>query len=118
MSYELKATVDAALLEVEVAVRSLATAYRDILGNYDSLVAAQAQVDYLHDRWSVLPGEDRSASFMLEDLLRAQDRLAGAEFAFAESQIAYLFSQVKLKQAMGVLLLVDNGLVPQEIVGQ
>ncbi|MFV1965126.1 MAG: TolC family protein [Pirellulaceae bacterium] len=85
---ELRAIVDTTLLEVEIAVRAVQTAHRDIQANYRSMTATQAEVDYLQDRWTRLPGDDRSASFLLEDLLRAQDRLADAEFSFAEVQIA------------------------------
>jgi outer membrane protein len=113
LSNELKATVDEALLEVEIAVRAVETAYRDILANYYSMVASQEQVDVLQDQWSFSPGDNRSASLMLEDLLQAQDRLASAEFAFAASQVAFMFAQVKLKQVMGVLLIADD--VPEVV---
>lgn len=101
---ELQVVVDATMLEVEVALRSVQTAFRDIQANFQSMTSTQAEVDYLQDRWIRLPGDDRSASFLLEDLLRAQDRLSDAEFAFAESQVAHTLAQIQLKQAMGVLL--------------
>lgn len=101
---ELQAIVDATMLDVEIAWRAVQTAHRGIRANYRSMTAIQAEVDYLQDRWTRLPGDDRSASFLLEDLLRAQDRLAEAEFSFAEAQNAYTMAQVRLKQAMGVLL--------------
>jgi outer membrane protein TolC len=100
---ELQAVVNTTMLEVEIAARAVRTACRDIQANYGSMAATQAEVDYLQDRWMRLPGDDRSASFLLEDLLRAQDRLAAAEFSFAEAQVTYTMAQVRLKQAMGVL---------------
>jgi outer membrane protein TolC len=111
---DLQATVDAAMLEVEIAGRAVRTAHRDIQANYRSMTATQAEVDYLQDRWTRLPGDDRSASFLLEDLLRAQDRLADAEFSFAKAQIAYTMAQVRLKEAMGVLLAKED-LQPGEL---
>lgn len=104
---ELEATMDRVMLEVELTHREVHTAYRDILANYRSMAATRADVDYLFDRWTALPGDDRSASFMLEDLLKAQDRLADAEFSFAEAQYRYVLAHVRLQQAMGTLLAVD-----------
>ena len=111
---ELQAVVNSTMLEVEIAGRAVRTAYRDIQSNYHSMTAAQAEVDYLQDRWMRLPGDDRSASFLLEDLLRAQDRLAATELSFAEAQVAYTMAQVRLKQAMGVLL-AEEDLQPGEL---
>jgi hypothetical protein len=72
------------------------------------MVATQANVDYLHDRWTRLPGDDGSASFLLEDLLLSQDRLADAEFSFAQSQYTSMLARVQLKQALGILLNLDS----------
>ena len=38
------------------------------------MIAAQIDVDYLQRRWELLPGEDRAASFLLEDLIDSQDQ--------------------------------------------
>ena len=104
ISSELRSIVDNTLLEVGIAIRGVRAAHRDILAHYRSMNATRAEVEYLEDRWRHLPGDDRSLSFTLEELLRAQDRLADAEFRFVESQVACAMAQVHLKQAMGILL--------------
>lgn len=100
-----QAIVDTTLLEVKIAWRALQTAHHDIGAHLRSMTAMNAEVKYLQDRWLQLPGDDRSASFLLEDLLRAEDRLANAEYAYAESRVAFAMAQVDLKRAMGILLM-------------
>ena len=105
---ELRATMDTVMLEVELSHRELVTVFRDIRAAYRAMAATQSEVDYMHDRWARLPGDDRSASFLLEDLLKAQDRLADAESAFAEAQYGHMLAAVRLKQAMGTLMAVED----------
>jgi outer membrane protein TolC len=90
--------------EVEVAVREVSATYRELVGRYRAMQAAEAEVQYLTRRWEVLSGDERSASFLLEDLLNAQDRLAVEEHAFASAQRDYTLSQILLKRATGTLL--------------
>ena len=66
--------------------------------------AADAEMSQLADRWRLLPGDDRSASLLLEDLLESQQRLNDAEFTFLQAQLNYSLSQMTVKQAMGTLL--------------
>ncbi len=99
--------------EVEVAVRDVQTNHREIAGRYSSLRAAHAEREYLEQRWRLLPGDDRSASFLLEDLLDAQERLAAAEFSFVQAKVDYAKSQMTLKRAMGVLLQHEPVVAPQ-----
>jgi outer membrane protein TolC len=108
VTHELRATMDTVSLEVELAHRELCTAHRDILATYRAMAATQSEVDFLQERWLQLPGDDRSASFLLEDLLKAQDRLADAEFGFAEAQCNYMLAAVTMKRAMGTLVSVEN----------
>jgi outer membrane protein TolC len=104
LRHELAATSELLRSDVEIAVREVETSYRQMLAKYRAMVAAQANLDYLDRRWEALPGDDRSASFLLEDLLDAQDRLALEEFGFAQAQVAYTTSFFELKRAMGTLL--------------
>ncbi len=97
-------TVQTLLTEVEIAVREVTTTYREMFGKYRAMKAAVAEVDYLTQRWQLLAGDDRSASFLLEDLLDAQDRLAIEEYGFAVAQRDYTISQVTLNRATGILL--------------
>ena len=61
-------------------------------------------VGYLRSRWEKLPGDDRAASFLLADLLDAQDRLVLEEIGFASAQVDYTMSFVRLNRATGTLL--------------
>lgn len=97
-------TLQALQLEIEIAVREVQTTYREIEANFQSMRAAEAEVDYIAHRWELLPGEDRSASLILEDLLAAQERLAAEEFEFANSQVNYNLALMNLKRTMGTLL--------------
>ncbi len=91
-------------MEVEVAVREIHTSYCEMQTRYQAMAALQAEEDYLYQRWQVLPGEDRSASFLLEDLLSVQERLAAEEFAYAKVQGHYTLALVELKRVTGTLL--------------
>lgn len=97
-------SVDQLMGEVEVAVREVHTSYREMQGHYRSMLANEADANYLYQRWQLLPGDDRAASFVLEDLLEAQDRLAVEEFAFVQAQMAYTLSLTAVQRAMGTLL--------------
>lgn len=61
-------------------------------------------MDYLQGRWERLPGDDRAASFLLEDLLASQDRLSFAESAFVDAQVAYALSLTRLNRSTGMML--------------
>ena len=97
-------TVDNLRTEVEVAVRNVDTAHRRMQSQYHSLVAANSDADYLQRRWELLPGDDRSASFLLEDLIDAQDRRAEAERAFVAAQVEYVVGLTRLNRATGTVL--------------
>lgn len=101
-------TIQTISSEVEIATREVETSYREMQARDAAVQAAEADVSYLHERWQVIPGEDRAASFILEDLLDAQDRLADEEFRFADSQRAYMVSLTSLRRTTGVLLQHEN----------
>ncbi len=97
-------TVQTLLTDVEIAVREVVATYQEMVGRYRATIAAEEEVAYLTQRWELLSGDDRSVSFLLEDLLDAQDRLATEEFGFALAQRDYTLSQTTLKRATGTLL--------------
>lgn len=101
---EFQDTIQTISSEVEIATREVETTYREMQARYSAVQAAEADVSYLHERWQFIPGEDRAASFVLEDLLDAQDRLVDEEFRFADAQRAYMVSLTALRRATGVLL--------------
>ena len=97
-------TLETVRLEVEVAVREVETSQQELLSKQAAMSARGRQLDYLTRRWERLPGEEVSASLMLENLLNAQDQLASAEYEFLQAQMTYNLSLTNLKRATGTLL--------------
>ncbi|QDU99018.1 TolC family protein [Lignipirellula cremea] len=104
LSSRLQVAIETLHADVEVAVREVETAYREMQARYVSMAAADSDVCYLQRRWEELPGDDRAASFLLADLLDAQDRLVLEEFGFSRSHVDYTLSLTRLKRATGTLL--------------
>ncbi len=104
LSSRLQAAIELLHAEVEVAVREVDTSYREMQAKYISMKAAETDVNYLQRRWEELPGDDRAASFLLEDLLDSQDRFAFEEMGFARAQVDYTVSLTRLNRATGTLL--------------
>ena len=101
---QVQATMSSLRYEVEVAVREVTTSFREMQANYQAVLGEEAEVSYLYDRWTLLPGEARSASIILEELLDAQERLSAAELAFTNSQLNFNVSQMAYQRALGTLL--------------
>ena len=99
-----KATVETSLTEVEIASREVDTAWRELLGKYQAMVAAQNEVSYLQDRFDILPNVEESSILLLEDLLDGCERLADEEAAFAQAQTSYSLSIIQLRRATGTML--------------
>lgn len=99
-----KATVETSLTEVEIASREVDTAWRELLGKYQAMVAAQNEVSYLQDRFNVFPNVEESSILLLEDLLDGYERLADEEAAFAQAQTSYSLSIIQLRRATGTML--------------
>lgn len=90
--------------EVEVAVRELFTAQREMVAKRESVNAAATEVSALDNRWSKMIDEDGAASLTLESLLRSQERLAAAEFELAQAQLTYNLALANLNLVNGTLL--------------
>jgi len=101
---EFEAAVESGMTDVELAVRELETSYQEMLSRFQAMIAAETEANYLLERWRLLPGNDQTISFLLEDLLDAQERVADEESSFVNAQSAYVLSIVELKRATGVLL--------------
>ncbi len=99
-----RVTVETSLTEVEIANREVDTAYREMLGKYQAMIAAQNEVAYLQDRFSVLPMIEDSTMLLLEDLLDGYERLADEESAFVKAQTSYALSIIELRRATGTLM--------------
>ena len=104
LEHQFRNTLQVLQLDVEIAVRETLTAYREIEAKRQALRAAESEVDFLTQRWELMPGEDRSTSLLLEDLLAAQERLAQQEFEYLNAQVQYNISIVNLKKSTGTLL--------------
>ena len=99
-----RVTVETSLTEVEISNREVDTAYREMLGKYQAMVAAQNEVAYLQDRFSVLPMIEDSTILLLEDLLDGFERLADEESALVTAQTSYALSIIQLRRATGPLM--------------
>ena len=101
---DFEATIETSLTDVEIAVREMETSYREMLARFQSMIAAETEASYIQERWRLLPGNDQTLSFLLEDVLDAQERVATEEQDFVTAQVNYVQSLVRVKRAMGVLL--------------
>ena len=96
--------VEGLMSEVDIAVREVNTTYEEMLSRYEAMLANEIDLAYFHKRWELVPGDDRSASFLLEDILEAQDRVVAQESNFVQAQVDYAMSIVNLKRALGILM--------------
>ncbi len=99
-----RATVETSLTEVEIAAREVDTSWRELLGKYQAMAAAQNEVSYLQDRFEKLAAPDESSTLLLEDLLDGYERLADEEASFVQSQTNYALSIIQLRRATGTML--------------
>jgi len=90
--------------DVEVAVREVATTYREMVSAHQAMQSEQKQIDYLVQRWRLLAGDQQTAGIVLNDLLESQDRRAFAEASFANAQVAHRVSWINLRRATGTLI--------------
>ncbi|WP_235033115.1 TolC family protein [Rubripirellula obstinata] len=110
--HEFQQTTEEAFTEVELAVRETQTTYCEMVAKKQSIDAANREVDYLEQRWELLPDPNESAVLLIENLLDAQERLADEERSFVAAQVGYAMSWVQLRKTMGVLLRFDNPNLP------
>lgn len=94
--------------EVEVAVREVTTSYREMVSRFRAMVAFQAEIEQLTQRWRLLPGDQTVAGVVLDELLTSQERLANAEGDFLAAQVNYQVSTINLARVTGVLLACQN----------
>lgn len=100
---QLRTTIETILLEVQVAVREIDTAYREVKSKYQAMVAANAKLETLKARRSVITNADWQSNY-LQRLLDSQSELADAEKEFLIAYIAYNIAHVNLQRAEGILL--------------
>ncbi|MFT7638770.1 MAG: outer membrane protein [Pirellulaceae bacterium] len=101
-------TMDTLTADVETSLREVNVTYQEIFAKQASMNAAAAEVAFLHDRWKTLPGDDQTASVLLESLLSAQNRLTFEEQGAAQAEQSYAVALLNLKRSMGTLLHCDQ----------
>ncbi len=101
---QFRATSETVKLEVEVAVREVQTSHEEMLAKQLAAHASNQDLDYIKTRWENLTGQDGDASLVLDNVLRAQERLALTEYELLNAQMTYNLSQMNLKRASGTLL--------------
>jgi outer membrane protein TolC len=94
--------------EVEVAVRELETSFFELQAKAATLAAANSEATTIEERWRRMIDGDGTASLNLESLLRAQERVAEAEYSYLQSLLTYNLSFLNLKRANGTLLQWEN----------
>lgn len=97
-------TVQTLKLETRVAVREVETSFDEIDTKSAALQATNAKTEYILRRWQLMPGEGRTGSAVLEDLLAAQSQLARSESEYLSSVVTYNLALMNLKRATGMLL--------------
>ncbi len=106
--YDFRTIVETGLTDVELTVREAETSYREMVGKFQALIAAETEASYLEDRWKLLPGGDRSTTLLLEDMLDAQQRLADTEGEFVNAEVSYSIALIRVRRAMGTLMIAQN----------
>jgi hypothetical protein len=115
LTNQLEVTTANVRLEVETAVREIATTHREMHSHYHAIRGSEAEIEYLERRWRLLPGEQQVAGIVLDDLLNAQERLGRAEGSYAAALAAYNIALVQLKRAVGVLLQLQPLEAPSDV---
>ncbi|MEM9351490.1 MAG: TolC family protein [Planctomycetota bacterium] len=90
--------------EVEIANREVRIVHQEFIARLAALEATRAEVEYLTERWRMLPGYEQSTSFVLDDLLNAEDRLVEEEQQVVAAQVRQALADAELQRALGTLL--------------
>jgi hypothetical protein len=112
LTHELNAATAELAAEVEIALREVDVAHIEFTSQMSALEATKAEVEYLDQRWRLLPGDEQSTSFLLEDLLDAEDRLVDEEQQAAAAQVRLAVADAELKRALGTLVVHAHGPSP------
>jgi outer membrane protein len=105
--HELHAVLADTRAEVEKAVQTAQAAREEMAAKAHAVAATEAELNYLQARWRALQGVDGTVSFLLTDMLDAQDRLMQAETELSHARYAWAVSLLELKRATGELMSVE-----------
>ncbi|MEK7710747.1 MAG: TolC family protein [Planctomycetota bacterium] len=105
---QLKSTFEKIILDVNLTVRKLDTAYDQILPSFEAAQAREREVD------SIVARAERKDINTLTTELNARQSLAGARRAMLGAMVEYNISIVDLERAKGSLLQYHNVVIPEE----
>lgn len=103
-THTLRATLASVSAEVDVAVRDVSATRDDARAKEQAVTATAVEVNVLATRWRMLPQADQAAGLILEDLLRAHDRLLEAEEALALALVSHHQALIELRRVTGTLV--------------
>jgi len=103
LTNQLRTSIETIFLEVQVSVRELDTAYREMLSQYQAMLAYKSKLATLEERRSLSLGQTDQSQY-LKQLLDGQAEVATAEQAFLSSYVAYNIAHSNLDRAAGVFL--------------
>ncbi len=69
---QLQVTITQVRTEVEIAVREVTTTHQEMYSKSQAMAANDGEVQYLRERWRLLPGDQQVAGIVLHDLLNAR----------------------------------------------
>jgi outer membrane protein TolC len=104
----LKSTFEKIILDVNLTVRKLDTAYDQILPSFEAAQAREREVD------SIVARAERKDINTLTTELNARQSLAGARRAMLGAMVEYNISIVDLERAKGSLLQYHNVAIPSD----
>jgi len=115
--YRFRQQTEDVITEVEIARRALDTAANSTALKTRSAEAAQREVDYLQQRWEILPDPTESVIELVEDLIEAQDRLGDEQRDLISAKVDHELAQINLRRAMGILVTLgqDDRCVPHAV---
>jgi len=101
---QLRSNIDQVLLEAVVTYRELMTAYRDMQGRYQAVLATRVEVEELKARLDVDTDDQKTVGDQIQLILDALERLQAAEESFLVSLVAYNTAFASVERAKGTLL--------------
>lgn len=104
LAAQLQSTIGNVSSEAERAARNTMAAYERMRGAMQSVGAAELSLAAVRRQWELMPGDDRTASLLLDELLAKQLLLAQEEQIFSQAEFDYLVSLAELRRAEGTLL--------------
>ena len=99
-----RATTEQITMEALNAVGEVQAAFQEASLQQLAVEASRSELQNIYTRWKYQIGSDRTAGLVLDDILRANERLSGLEIEFVNSSLAYNLALMNLKRATGTLL--------------